>query len=72
MSEDSETDQRRVSDSFTPEDELASAVQEAINDWVDGDSIPVHREDGNIVADEEVLQKNICVMIAIAVNEARQ
>jgi hypothetical protein len=69
MSEDSETDQRRVSDSFTPEDELTNAVQEAIDDWVTADSIPVHREEGNIVADEEELRKNILVMIAIAVSE---
>ena len=69
MSEDSETDQNRVSDSITQQDELANAVQEAINDWVTADSIPVHREEGYVVADEEVLQKNICVMIAIAVRE---
>ena len=69
MSEDSETDQNRVSKSFTPEDELTNAVQEAIDDWVAADSIPVHRADGYVVANEEVLQKNICVMIAIAVSE---
>jgi len=71
MSEDSETDQSRVSDSFTPEDELTNAVQEAINDWVAEDSIPVHREEGYVVADEEVLRENICVMIAIAVREVK-
>jgi len=70
MPEDSETNQNRVSEPFTPEDELANAVQEAINDLAAEDSIPVYRAEGYVVADEEVLQKNICVMIAIAVNEA--
>ena len=69
MSEDSETDQNRVSESFTPEDELTNAVQEAINDLAAEDSIPVYRAEGYVVADQEVLQKNICVMIAIAVSE---
>lgn len=70
MSEDSETGQSRVLDSITQQDELANAVQEAINDLAAEDSIPVYRAEGYVVADEEVLQKNICVMIAIAVNEA--
>ena len=69
MSEDSETDQSRVSDSITQQDELANAVQEAIDDLAAEDSIPVYRAEGYVVADEEVLQKNICVMIAIAVSE---
>ena len=72
MSEDSETDQSRVSDSITQQDELANAVQEAINDLAAEDSIPVYRAKGYVVADEEVLQKNICVMIAIAVGEATE
>ena len=72
MSEDSETDQSRVSKSFTPEDELTNAVQEAIDDLAAEDSIPVYMAEGYVVADEEVLQKNICVMIAIAVNKAKQ
>jgi len=69
MSEDSETDQSRLSDSIIQQDELANAVQEAINDLAAEDSIPVYRAEGYVVADEEVLQKNICVMIAIAVSE---
>ena len=69
MSEDSETGQSRVLDSITQQDELANAVQEAINDLAAEDSIPVYRAEGYVVADEEVLQKNICVMIAIAVNK---
>lgn len=72
MSEDSETDQSRVSDSITQQDELANAVQEAINDLAAEDSIPVYMAEGYVVADEEVLRKNICVMIAIAVNEATE
>ena len=72
MSEDSETDQSRVSDSITQQDELANAVQEAINDLAAEDSIPVYRAEGYVVADEEVLRKNICVMIAIAVNKTAE
>ena len=72
MSEDSETDQSRVSDSITQQDELADAVQEAINDLAAEDSIPVYRAEGYVVADEEVLRKNICVMIAIAVNKTAE
>jgi hypothetical protein len=69
MSEDSETDQRQVSDSFTQEDELANAVQEAIDDWVANDEIPVYRAEGKIVAEEDVLRQNILVMVAIAVDQ---
>ena len=72
MSEDSETDQSRVSDSITQQDELANAVQEAINDLAADDSIPVYMSEGYVVADEEVLRKSICVMIAIAVNKTAE
>jgi len=70
MTEDSETTERQVSNSINVGGELVYAVQEAIDDWVVAEDIPVQRVEGQIIADEEELVKNICVMMVLAVDEA--
>lgn len=53
--------------------ELVEAIRGAVDDWVvDDDDIDFSRREGQIVADEEELVKNICIMIAIAVDEAAE
>ena len=52
--------------------ELVEAIRGAVADWVADDDINFSRQDGQIVADEEELAENICIMIAIAVDEAAE
>jgi hypothetical protein len=52
--------------------ELVEAIRGAVGDWVADDDINFSRQDGQIVADEEELAENICIMIAIAVDEAAE
>lgn len=72
MTEDSETDEMQVLDSINVGEELEYAVQEAIDDWVAAEEVPIWKAEGKVVADEEVLVKSICVMTAIAVDEAAE
>jgi len=53
-------------------EELVEAIRGAVDDWVANDDINLSRQDGQIVADEEELVENICIMIAIAVDEAAE
>ena len=52
--------------------ELVEAIRGAVDDWVVDDDINFSRREGQIVADEEELVRNICIMIAIAVDEAAE
>lgn len=72
MSEDPETGERRVSDSLNVGEELVYAVQEAVDDWVAAEDIPIRRIEDQIIADEDELVKNICVMTVLAVDEASE
>jgi hypothetical protein len=64
MSEVSKPDQSQVLDSITQQDELAEGVKRADEYLPAEDSISFHAE-GYLMADNEVLRKNSCVMIAI-------
>jgi hypothetical protein len=70
MSEDSETNESQASGSIYQGDELTTAVQGAIDDWVSEEDIPVRRDGDEVVADEDELVENISIMVAIAVDEA--
>lgn len=72
MSDYSQNGEGPVSDSSQQGEELFEAVEGAVEDWVTDESIAIEREGGNIVADEEELIENISIMVAIAVDEARQ
>jgi hypothetical protein len=72
MSEDSEAAEGQVSDSINVGEELVYAVQEAIDDWVAAEDVPIRRVEDQIIADEDELVKNICVMTVLAVDEAAE
>lgn len=52
--------------------ELVEAIRGAVDDWVVDDDINFSRREDQIVADEEELVENICIMIAIAVDEVAE
>ena len=71
MTDYSENEESTVSDSSQGTPELHGAVEEAVSDWVADESIPIERQGSDIVADEDELVKNILIMIAIALDEAK-
>ena len=72
MTDYSENGESPVSDESTPGYELEDAVQEAIDDWVADESLPVYRKGDYVAAEEEMLVENLTMMIVIAMREVAE